>query len=165
MAQIAIIVAMAENRVIGIENRLPWRLPADLRWFRQQTLGKPVVMGRRTFESIGRALPGRDNLVISRDPTYAAVGCRMAHSIDAALTRVATAPEVMIIGGASLYQQLLPRAHRLYLTTVHTEIEGDAWFPAIDPAQWQTREVHTVAADSENPIACTMQVLEWRNPS
>lgn len=147
---ISLIAAMADNRVIGIENRLPWNLPADMKWFRQRTLGKPVLMGRKTFESIGRPLPNRTNIIVTRDAGWMAEGCVVAPDIDAALLAAGDVPEVMIIGGASFYAQMLPRAQRLYLTLVHAEIEGDAWFPEIDFSAWREIERHDHAPDDAN---------------
>ncbi len=158
---ISLIWAMADNRVIGIENRLPWKLPADMRWFRRHTLGKPIVMGRKTFESFGsRPLPDRSNIVITRDTDYHADGIVVVHSIDEALQVAGDAEEVMIIGGASFYEQMLPRADRLYTTLVHGEFTGDAWFPQFDLSEWHEtlREEH--AADEKNAYACSFLVME-----
>ena len=137
------IAAMARNRVIGQDNGLPWRLPGDLKFFKATTLGKPVVMGRKTFQSIGRPLPGRPNIVVTRDPGFAAEGVHIARDIDSALdlaarlARETGAQEVMVIGGAEIYAQALPRLDRLYLTEIDAEIEGDAHFPEIEPRVWR----------------------------
>ncbi len=157
---VALIAAVADNGVIGIDNRLPWHLPGDLQWFKRQTLGKPIVMGRRTFQSIGRPLPGRENIVVSRDPDFRAAGCRVVGSLDEALEAASGAPEVMIIGGAELYRQTLPRAQRLYLTRVHANVEGDARFPEVDSSQWRevAREDH--GADGRNPYDYSFVILE-----
>ncbi|OGT19311.1 MAG: dihydrofolate reductase [Gammaproteobacteria bacterium RBG_16_57_12] len=162
---ISIIVAMADNRVIGIGNRLPWHLPGDLKWFRQNTLGKPVIMGRKTFESIGRPLPDRTNIIVTRDRDYHQAGCLVAHSIDEALNACREAAEVMIMGGASFYEQLLPRADRLYLTQVHAEVPGDAWFPDIDWTQWREtwREDH--GGDDKNPYPYSLVRYERIRPT
>ncbi len=160
---VSLIWAMADNRVIGIDNRLPWRLPADMQWFRRQTLGKPIVMGRLTFESFGaRPLPGRRNLVVSRNPDYVAEGAEVFDSLDAALADTENDEEVMVIGGASLYAQALPLADRLYMTLVHTEAAGDAHFPDFDMAQWREVERQDHAADDKNPHPCSFVVLERR---
>lgn len=152
MPRISLIAAMAEDRVIGIENRLPWRLPADMKWFRKHTLGKPIIMGRKTFESFGsKPLPDRLNIVITRDPNYQAPGAVVVHDIDQAVAAAGEVDEVMIIGGASFYAQMLPRAERLYLTFVHTQVKGDAWFPAYDENQWVEVERYDQAADEKNP--------------
>ena len=149
--QIALIAAMAQNRVIGRDNQLPWRISADLRRFKALTMGKPIVMGRKTWESIGRPLPGRTNIVITRDAGFQADGCRVVHSIEQALEVAAGHEQVMIIGGANLYQQMLGRADRLYLTLVKAEVDGDAWFPEFDQAEWREigRESHGADADNE----------------
>ncbi|MEQ1662513.1 MAG: dihydrofolate reductase [Thiobacillus sp.] len=130
--RISVIAALAKNRVIGIENRLPWRLPEDLAHFKALTLAHPILMGRKTFESLGRPLPGRTNIVITRNPDYAPDGCRVADSIPAAIALCQDADEVFFIGGAELYAQVIPLADRLYLTEVDIEAEGDAWFPDFD---------------------------------
>ena len=159
--RISLIAAMDENRVIGIDNRLPWRLPADMKWFRRHTLGKPVIMGRRTFDSLGRRpLPDRLNIVITRDRAFTAPGAVVVHSIDEALAACGDAPEAMIIGGASFYEQMLPRAQRLYLTLVHTRVQGDAWFPRWDPEDWREVEREEHPADGRNPFPYTFLVLE-----
>jgi dihydrofolate reductase len=158
---LSLIWAMTDDRVIGINNSLPWKLPADMRWFRRHTLGKPIVMGRLTFESFGaRPLPDRQNIIVSRDPAYQADGAQVVASIDEAIATAADAEEIMVIGGASLYEQTLPRADRLYMTLVHADVEGDAWFPVFDQGQWReaVREEH--AADEKNIYACSFVVLE-----
>lgn len=159
---IAFVVAAASNGVIGADNRLPWHLPADLRHFKQVTLGKPVVMGRRTFESIGRPLPGRTNIVISRAPGYAAPGCVVVDSVEQALAAAGDSDEIMIIGGAALYATCLPRATRIYLTRIHHDFAGDARFPALDMAQWHETERRDCPADDKNPYAHSFIVLERR---
>ena len=161
MNTISLIAAMADNRVIGIENRLPWKLPSDMKWFRQHTLGKPIVMGRKTFESFGgRTLPERHNIVITRDSEYKLEKASVVHSIDEALAAAGDVSEIMIIGGASFYEQMLPRADRLYLTFVHADIEGDAWFPEIDFSQWQEIERHDQSADEKNSYAHSFVIYE-----
>jgi dihydrofolate reductase len=159
---IALVAAAASNDVIGADNRLPWHLPADLKHFKQVTLGKPVIMGRKTFESIGRPLPGRTNIVISRTPGYAAPGCRVVASVDQALAEAGDSDEVMIIGGAALYAACLSRATRIYLTRIHHEFPGDARFPALDMAQWRETERRDCRADDKNPYAHSFVVLERR---
>ncbi|HEY5790823.1 MAG TPA: dihydrofolate reductase, partial [Gammaproteobacteria bacterium] len=128
--QLALIAALDRNRLIGRDNALPWHLPADLQHFKRLTLGKPVLMGRRTWESLGRPLPGRHNIVLSRDPAFRAEGATVVGSLDAALEAAGDAAEAMVIGGAAFYATMLPRARRLYLTEVDGEFDGDAWFPA-----------------------------------
>jgi dihydrofolate reductase len=152
-AQLALIAALTRNRVIGRDNRLPWHLPADLRFFKQTTMGKPLLMGRRTWESIGRPLPGRRMIVLSRDPAYHAPGCAVARSLDEALEIAGEVPEIMVIGGASLYEHTFPLAEHLYLTRVEAEIPGDAWFPEWNEREWRLvwEEVHPVDADHSWP--------------
>jgi len=157
---IALISAMSRNRVIGMNNALPWRLPADLKHFKQITLGKPVLMGRKTYESIGKPLPGRTNIIISRGSDYQVPGCIVAHSIDAALAAAAGNDEVMVIGGAALYEQMLPRADRLYLTLIDEDFKGDAWFPEINRAQWQEQERVDHAPDAANPYHYSFLMLQ-----
>ncbi|MBN8760408.1 MAG: diacylglycerol kinase [Thiobacillus sp. 65-69] len=130
--RVSVIAARARNGVIGIENRLPWRLPEDLAHFKTLTLGHPILMGRKTFESLGRPLPGRINVVITRNPDYRPAGVQVAASISEALALCAGTDELFFIGGAELYAQVLPLADRLYLTEVDCAPEGDAWFPDYD---------------------------------
>lgn len=169
--KIALIVAMARNHVIGKDNTMPWHLPEDLRHFKRVTLGKPVVMGRNTYESIGKPLVQRANIIISRNPAYRVEGAAVVHSLDAALALGADLlrdagpdAELMIIGGAQIYAQALPLAQRLYLTEVHAEPEGDASFPQFDRSKWQevAREEH--AASARNAPAYDSLVLE-RKPA
>lgn len=148
--RISLVVAMSRNRVIGLNNRLPWRLPEDLKYFRALTWGKPIVMGRRTHDSIGRPLPGRRNIVVTRNAGYQAEGCTVVHDLEAAW-KAADAEEVMVIGGAELYAQTLHSADRLYLTLVDADFEGDAYFPDYDDDQWEERERHCHEPDSNNP--------------
>lgn len=152
---ISLIAAMANNRVIGIENRLPWRLPADMKHFRALTMGKPVLMGRKTFESIGKPLPGRTNIVVSLDPNFHPEGVLVTRSIDDALLVGQNAKEIMVIGGASFYAQLLPRAHYLYITEIHHDFSGDAFFPEWDPVEWREiqRQDHTASGDNIYPYS------------
>ncbi|QFU02602.1 Dihydrofolate reductase [Halomonas sp. THAF5a] len=140
---IAMIAAMDRNRVIGVDNQLPWYLPEDLKFFKRMTQAKPLVMGRKTYQSIGRPLPGRLNIVVTRDPDFQAEGVRVCHDLAAALrladqqATIDGVEEIMVMGGAEIYAQALPFASRLYLTEVEIEVEGDARFPAIDPAEWE----------------------------
>jgi dihydrofolate reductase len=150
VTHIALIAAMAENRVIGRDNRLPWRLSADLRRFKSLTMGKPVIMGRKTYESIGKPLPGRSNIVVTRDRGYRAPGCTVVHSFEQALGAAAGQAEVMVIGGAELYRQSLERAQRIYLTLVKAEVDGDALFPDFEPRQWRELERESHRADEKN---------------
>lgn len=166
---VALVSAMARNRVIGRANALPWRLPADMAHFKALTTGHPVIMGRKTFESLGRPLPNRTNVVVTRDRQYQPHGGLAAYSIDAALATAAAhtgagGPEVFVIGGEQLYRQMLPHADRLYLTLVEAEMEGDAWFPDFDWQEWREidRRIHPV--DPRNPHACTFLTLERKTP-
>lgn len=133
---LSVIVAMARNRVIGIRNTLPWRLPDDLKHFKALTMGHHIVMGRKTYESIGRPLPGRTTVIVTRDPGYRVEGCLTATSIDAAIAACAGDAEIFFVGGVEMYAQVLPRADRLYLTEIQADYEGDARFPAIDRGDW-----------------------------
>ena len=157
--KLALMVAVAENGVIGRAGQLPWRLPADLRHFKAVTMGKPVLMGRRTWESIGRALPGRRNVVISRQPGFRAEGAEVYPDVDSALAAVAAEPEVTVIGGAEIYRQLLPRAEVLHLTRVHAQVDGDTYFPELD-AGWRRVEQQARAADDQHPYALTFERWE-----
>jgi dihydrofolate reductase len=142
--RICLIVALAANRVIGRNNALPWRLPADLKRFKALTMGHPVLMGRKTHESIGRPLPGRRNLVITRNRDYRAAGCEVVHSLADAIAACGGAQEIFVIGGAELYREALPRAQRLEFTEIRAEFEGDATFPEFSMARWRetAREIH-----------------------
>jgi dihydrofolate reductase len=162
---VSLIAALSRNRVIGNDGGLPWHLPEDLRYFARTTRGKPVIMGRRTYESVGRPLPGRLNIVISRRPDLQIEGARVVGDPEAALEAAAPAEEVMICGGAAIYAAFLPRADRLYLTLVDTEIEGDTFFPEIDDGEWVTlsREQHGADAAHAHPL--TFLVLERRRAS
>lgn len=145
--RLAIIAAVARNGVIGVDNRLPWHLPEDLKHFKRLTLGHHLIMGRRTYESIGRPLPGRVTIILTRDPDYRAEGCLTAGSIEAALKACGDDPEVFVVGGAELYAQLLPLVGRLYLTEIDADFAGDAFFPTFDRMQWLevAREPHVSA--------------------
>ncbi len=157
---ISLIAAMGNNRVIGINNALPWRLPADLKHFKKITMGKPILMGRKTYESIGKPLPGRTNIIITHDRDYQAPGCVVTHTVDEALAAATSSEEIMVIGGASFYEQLLPHAQRLYLTLIHENFAGDAWFPAFDHAQWSEVEHTDCKPDEANPYHHSFVVLE-----
>jgi dihydrofolate reductase len=160
MPVITLVVAMARNRVIGRDNTLPWHLPADLRHFKTVTLGKPVLMGRKTFDSIGKPLPGRTNLILTRDPDWRAAGTLAVHSVEAALEYSRPAPELAAIGGAEIFNLLLPRAARIHLTRVEAEIPGDTLFPTLDRSQWLERDCRTFVADERNAYDMTFITLE-----
>jgi len=164
---LSLVVARADNGIIGRDNALPWRLPPDLRHFKRLTVGKPVVMGRRTFESIGKPLPGRHNIVLTRDPLWRAEGvtvvANLAEAIAAAgLNPLARADEVMIIGGAQIYAEALPSARRVHLTEVHAAPDGDTLLPAFDPARWTetAREDHAPEADAPGYSFVTLERKE-----
>ncbi|GAB5412743.1 MAG: dihydrofolate reductase [Congregibacter sp.] len=154
---IALIVAAADNDVIGRNNALPWDLPADLAHFKRLTMGKPILMGRKTFESIGRPLPGRSNIVITRDPQYTAAGVQVVHSVDEALSLaedialIDGAEELMVIGGAEIYRLAMPAATRLYLTRVHAQPQGDAFLPSIDWSLWEELSRDVQAGSEAQP--------------
>ena len=145
--RIYLVAALAANRIIGANGALPWRLPEDMRFFKQITLGHPVIMGRRTWESLKGPLPGRENIVVTRTRGYDAPGAAVASSLDAALALCAGEPVVFVIGGSRLFGEALPLATGLVLTEIHKDFPGDTWFPAYDPAQWREaqREAHTAA--------------------
>ncbi len=150
---ISLVCAMAKNRVIGKDNDMPWHLPADLKHFKATTMGKPIVMGRKTFESIGRPLPGRRNVVITRNPDYSAEGIEVVTSIDEALSLLSDVEEIMITGGGNVYQQTIEQADRLYLTFIDLETDGDAFFPEFEHLDLKevSRESHQ--PDEKNKLA------------
>ncbi|MBH0035045.1 type 3 dihydrofolate reductase [Pseudoalteromonas sp. NZS71_1] len=148
---ISMIAAMANNRVIGLDNKMPWHLPADLQHFKKVTTGKPVIMGRKTFESIGRPLPGRRNIIITRNSEYTAQGIEVVTTPEAALELVFAVEEVMIIGGGNIYEQFLPKAERLYLTFIDLDIKGDTQFPDYNKvANWDVKEEQENLPDEKN---------------
>jgi len=160
--ELIIVVAASDNDVIGRHGRLPWRLPEDMKRFRQLTMGKPVLMGRRTFESIGQSLAGRRNIVISREPALEIPGAEVAATPAEALKRVEDAAEVMVIGGGEIYRQLLPRVDRIEMTRVHLTIEGDTYFPRLDPREWKVIWSDHYPVTAERPVAFTFETLERR---
>lgn len=155
---VSVIAAMAENRVIGRGGGLPWRLPDEMREFKRKTVDHTVIMGRRTWEELGRPLANRRNVVLSRNPSFQPSGATVVPSLDEALALGATEREVFVIGGAELYRQALPIAHRLHLTTVHAEVEGDTWFPDFEEADWALEEETHHPADERHPYAFTTRV-------
>lgn len=157
---VSLVVAASTNNVIGRDGQLPWRLSSDLKRFKAITMGKPIVMGRLTHESIGRPLPGRQNIVISTREDYVADGCDVVGSPEAAIAAAGSATEIMVIGGGQIYGQFLPLANRIYLTRVHAEIVGDAHFPALDDSAWSEsarKEHHTDGADDYDYAFVTLQ--------
>jgi dihydrofolate reductase len=158
MPIISLVAALARNRVIGAANRLPWHLPEDLRRFKRLTLGAPIIMGRRTHESIGKPLPGRRNIIVTRAPGASWDGCEVARSLDDAVRLARPAPEVFVIGGGELYGHALARADRLYLTLIDAEYAGDAWFPAFDADDW--REVAREPGVAANGLRFAFVIFE-----
>ena len=149
MKMLTVVVAMARNGAIGLAGHMPWHLPADLAHFKKITWGKAIIMGRKTFQSIGKTLPGRQNIVVSRSPEFTAEGCDIAHSLSSAID-LANGEEVMVIGGRQLYRQALPMAARLVITEVDCEPEADTWFPEWDTDQWQEFSRESFPADEKN---------------
>jgi dihydrofolate reductase len=156
---ISLIAALGRNRVIGSRNTLPWRMPADMAHFRALTRGKPVIMGRKTFESIGCPLPDRANIIITRDRAYRAAGCVVVHDTDEVLVAAGDAPEIMVIGGGEIYALFLPRATRIYLTLIGADFDGDTHFPAYDAA-WRETARAEHPADAANPHPYAFVTLE-----
>lgn len=146
MPLVSMVVAATENNVIGRDNGMPWHLPDDLKYFKARTMGKPMLMGRKTFESIGKPLPGRTSVVMTRDLAWKADGVVVVRSLDEALAWAANAPELCVVGGAEIFRLAWPHAKRLFLTRIHANIEGDTFFPMIDASEW--REVDRV----EHPV-------------
>ncbi len=159
---LCLVAAVAENGVIGRGNRLPWHLPADLAHFKRLTLDKPILMGRRTWESLPGRLPRRRHIVLTRDPGYRAEGCTLVRSLDEAIAAVGDAPELMVVGGASVYAAALPRAARLYLTLVHVRVVGDTCFPVWDQGDWCEVGRSEHPADARNDYAMTFLDFERR---
>lgn len=157
--QISLIVAMTQNSVIGKDNAMPWHLPRDLQWFKQNTLNKPVIMGRKTFESIGKALPNRKNIVLSRQPFHAP-NTIWSESLEQALALCEQEPEIMIIGGGKLFTQALPLAGKLYLTEIQAVLDGDTFFPKLDMSCWHVIEDNTVQRDQNNIYDCRFLILQ-----
>jgi dihydrofolate reductase len=165
---IAFVVAMDDTQLIGRDNDLPWRLPDDMRWFREKTMGKPCIMGRKTYDSLPdrfRPLPGRLNIVVTRNHDYEAPGAVIAHSVDAAMDAAGDEAEVIIVGGAFLFRELMPVVNRLYLTQVHGTSEGDVYFPDFDLQEWREtfREYHP--ADERHEFGFTWLILERESES
>ena len=160
--QISIVVAASANNVIGVNGQLPWRLPEDLQHFKQITMGKPMIMGRTTFESIGRALPGRQSIVLSRQTGFEAEGCDVVTTVEDAIKAAGDAEEVMIIGGGEIYRQFLPQADRIYLTRVQAEVDGDTLFPEIELDEWEVVAVEEYPAGDERELGFEIETLDRR---
>jgi len=167
----SMIVAMAENRVIGINNNLPWYLPNDLKYFKQVTMGKPILMGRLTYESIGKPLPGRTNIVLTRNEAWSAEGVktvcslREAFQLAESISEIDGQDEVMVIGGDQIYKTTLPEVDRIYLTKVHAEVKGDAFFPEVDWSEWKEVGREDFKAEGPNPYDYSFLVLDRIAPS
>ena len=161
-ARISIIVAMAKNRTIGINNTLPWRCPEDLKHFKALTMGHHMIMGRKTFDSIGKPLPGRTTVVVSRNTQLKIEGCIVAHSLTEAIAACAGDDEIFVVGGAELYTQALPLANKLYLTEIQQNVEGDAHFPLFDMNQWQEVSRETRQQDTPQPLSYHFVSLQRR---
>ena len=157
---ISLIVAMDEAGVIGRDNALPWRLPEDLKRFKALTMGKPILMGRKTFESIGRPLPGRENLVLTRSPGWHREGVITVHSVDEAIVSAGDAAELIVIGGEEVFKAALPIAQCIYLTEVHAQVAGDTTFPPFDRSQWREIQRSARPADERHAFAMTFLTLE-----
>ena len=157
---ISFVVAMSRNRVIGSENKLIWSLPADMQHFKEKTMGKPVIMGRKTHESVGRALPDRANIVITRDKGYKAKGCIVVNSMEAALDAAGHDDEVMVIGGAEIFRMFLPVADKIYLTIVEADLKGEVYFPELNKAEWKETEKFFREKDRDNKYDMTFITLE-----
>lgn len=160
LMRFSIVVAASANNVIGVGGGLPWRLPEDLRKFREITMGKPMIMGRATYESIGRALPGRKSIVLTRQGDFEADGCEVVATIEAAIEAAGDAEEVMVIGGGEIYRQFLPHCDRIYLTRVQAEIVGDTRFPELDMSEWTVTRAEEIPAGDEREYGFTMELLE-----
>jgi dihydrofolate reductase len=148
--RVTLVVAVAANGVMGADNQLPWHLPADLKRFKELTWGRPIIMGRKTYESIGRPLPGRRNIVISRRPGLTLDGCIVVDSVEKAFESAADADEVAVIGGAEIFERTLPMADVIHLTRIHADVKGDIYFPKLDPTQWQETIVAEHPADDRH---------------
>ncbi|WP_080845725.1 dihydrofolate reductase [Cytobacillus gottheilii] len=148
---ISLMWAMDENGVIGKDNQLPWHLPEDLKFFKRTTMGRPIVMGRKTWDSIGRPLPGRENIVITRDRQFTCDDCTVFYSLEEMLTYCSNMEEVFVIGGAEIFKQILPAADRLYITSIHETFEGDTYFPDLDLSQWTLQSREQGIKDEKNP--------------
>ncbi len=156
---VSIVVAVSANNVIGVDGDLPWHLSEDLKRFKQITMGKPMIMGRLTYESIGRALPGRRSIILTRQEDFFAEGCEIAASLRQAIELAGDADDVMVIGGGKVYAQMLPMTNRIYLTRVHADIEGDTFFPQLDNSDWQLANAEECPADEGRPVGFTFETL------
>ena len=164
--RLSLMVAKASNRVIGRNNKLPWYLPNDLKYFKQVTFGKPVIMGRKTWDSLGKPLPGRTNIVITRQTDFQAEGAKVVATLDEAVTLAENVAfiegqdEAVVMGGAEIYALALPKTDRLYLTEVHAEVDGDTWFPEYDTSEWKEIGREDFSAEGPNPYDYSFVVYE-----
>lgn len=165
MARVSFLVAMARNGVIGRDNRIPWHLPDDLRRFKELTMGHHIVMGRRTWDSINRLLPGRTTVIVTRNPDFRVPGAKMAASVEEALRQCASDSEVFVIGGAEIFRAALPYAHRIYLSAVEADIDGDTYMPAIDLSGWQLVHDEPHPAQPGNPLPWRFRIYERAQPA
>jgi len=161
--KISLIWAMDRNRLIGRANALPWKLSADMAWFKKNTMAKPILMGRKTYASIGRPLPGRTNLILTRQPDLQIEGCVVVHSLEQAKAAVPDADELMVMGGAEVYAQLMDQADRLYITMIDAVFEGDAWFPEFSLQQWQEVSRQEGVVDEKNIYPHVFMTLERKS--
>ncbi|MEK5442164.1 MULTISPECIES: dihydrofolate reductase [unclassified Fredinandcohnia] len=158
---ISLLVAMDRNQLIGKNNDLPWRLPADLAYFKRVTMGHTIIMGRKTYDSIGRPLPGRENIIVTRDTSYKAEGCKVIHSIEEIVKmNQQTDQELFVIGGAEIFKEILPHSDRLYITEINKEFEGDTYFPAFEKDKWKVISREQGIKDEKNPYDYTFLVYE-----
>jgi len=158
--KISLIVAMASNRAIGLDNKMPWHLSADLKKFKQITMGSPILMGRKTYESIGRPLPGRSNIIISRNPQYQQTGCLVFNTINDAIASCQQHAEIFVIGGATFYQSMLPVADKLYLTEIKKEFNADTFFPEINRSEWKEISRENISDDASVDFSYSFVCLE-----
>ena len=159
---LSIIVAMSENRTIGRDGDMPWRLSADLRRFKRLTMGHSMIMGRKTYESIGRLLPGRTTIIITRQTNYEVPGAIIAHDLPQAIEAAQNDSEIFVVGGGEIYRLALPQTNRIYLTRVHTQLDGDTQFPEVDFERWECIESEFVVADEKNDYDTTFEILQRR---
>ncbi|MGI9263066.1 MAG: type 3 dihydrofolate reductase [Woeseiaceae bacterium] len=162
---ISLIVAVSANNVIGVAGDLPWHLSEDLKRFKEITMGKPMIMGRATFESIGKALPGRRSIVMTHSSAFVAAGCDVVSSRDEAVEVAGNVPEIMVIGGGAIYELFMPKADRIYLTRVHAQVQGDTYFPQINADDWRVTESADFPVGDDRKLAFTFEVLERRQDS
>lgn len=160
--RLSLLVAASENDVIGKDNQLPWHLPNDLKYFKNQTWAMPILMGRKTFDSIGKPLPGRKSIVITRNSDWSHEGVDVVHSLDEAIEKAKSygAREIFVIGGAEIFRSSFKDADRIYLTRVHQQVEGDVYFPKLEPSEWSLVQDRYCAADEKNAYAHTFQVWD-----